>query len=149
MDTVVRSLAIYLFLLVLFRLTGKRSLAQITTFDFVLLLIISEAIQQGLLGNDYSMINAILAATTMVTLDVFLSIFKQRSRRFEQVLEGSPMVILENGRPLKDRMEKERVDESDILETARQSHGIERIEQIKFAVLERSGDISIIPKETP
>lgn len=145
MESVIRAAAVYLFLLVVFRLSGQRTLAQITTFDLVLLLIISEAIQEALIGNDHSMTNAALVVLTLVGLNVGLSILKQRSKSAEKVLEDVPLVLVAEGRVLKERMDKVRVDEDDILEAARSLHGLERLDQIRFAVLERSGDISIIP----
>lgn len=146
MESVFRALFIYTVLMVLFRITGKRSLGQITTFDFVLLLIISEAIQNGMVGTSYSITNALVLVVTLVTVDVALSLVKRRSPRLEQFLDGTPVVIVENGRPLRDRMDKERVDESDVLSAARRE-GLERMSQIKYAVLERNGQISIIPRE--
>ncbi|MCC6628606.1 MAG: DUF421 domain-containing protein [Chloroflexi bacterium] len=147
MDSVIRAIAVYAVLLLIFRIAGKRSLAQISTFDFVLLLIISEAIQQALLGNDSSMTNALLVVVTLVGLDIGLSLIKQRSQQLEKVVDGMPVVLLADGKPIKERMDKERVDESDILVAARSIQGLERLDQIKYAVLEQSGGISIIPKE--
>jgi uncharacterized membrane protein YcaP (DUF421 family) len=147
MDTMVRSAAIYLFLLVVFRISGKRSLAQITTFDFVLLLIISDAVQQGLISNDNSLTNALMVGTTLVGLNVALSLLKRRHPRLERVLEGTPLVLLEDGVLHKDRMSKERVDETDILSAARELQGLARMDQIAYAVVERNGGITIVPKE--
>lgn len=146
MDSVFRAVAIYAFLLVLFRLAGKRSLAQITTFDFVLLLVIGEATQQALLGNDFSLINAFVVVLTLLGLDVGLSLLKQRSTVLDKLVDDVAVVIVDDGRPLKDRMDKARIDKSDILAAARELQGLERIDQIKYAVLERSGGISVIPK---
>lgn len=145
MDAVVRAVVIYLFLLLLFRLAGKRTLAQITTFDFVLLLIVSEATQQALLGNDFSITNAVLVIVTLVGLDIALSLWKQRSPAFDRLIDSVPVLILEHGRPIQERMQKLRVDEADILTAARELHGLERLDQIKYAVMERSGGISVIP----
>ena len=146
MESVVRALAIYAVLLVLFRITGKRSLGQITTFDFILLLIISEAIQNGMVGSSYSLTNALVLVTTLVIVDVGLSLLKRRSARLEKYLDGTPLVIVEQGRPLRDRLDKSRVDEEDVLAAARRE-GLERMEQIKYAVLERNGQISIIARD--
>ncbi len=147
MDSVLRATAIYIFLLLIFRIAGRRTLAQMTNFDLLLLLLTGEATQQGLLGNDYSLTNAFLVILTLIGLDVGLSLWKQRSPQLDKLVDGVPMVIVEDGRPLKDRMDKARVDESDILTAARVLQGLERMEQIKYAVLERSGGISIIPKQ--
>lgn len=147
MDAVLRASAIYFFLLLIFRLSGKRSIAQITTFDFVLLLIISEATQQALLGQDFSLTNAFLVIVTLVGINIGLSLLKQRSPRIEKILEDEPLIIVDEGRPLLDRMKKVRVDEEDVLIAARILQGLERMDQIKYAVLERNGGISIIPKQ--
>lgn len=147
MDAVLRASAIYFFLLLIFRLSGKRSIAQITTFDLILLLIISEATQQALLGQDFSLTNAFLVIVTLVGIDIGLSLLKQRSQRIEKILEDEPLIIVEEGRPLLNRMKKVRVDEADVLIAARILQGLERMDQIKYAVLERNGGISIIPKQ--
>ena len=147
MDAVLRASAIYFFLLLIFRLSGKRSIAQITTFDLILLLIISEATQQALLGQDFSLTNAFLVILTLVGIDIGLSLLKQRSQRIEKILEDEPLIIVDEGRPLLDRMKKVRVDEEDVLIAARILQGLERMDQIKYAVLERNGGISIIPKQ--
>lgn len=146
MDSVLRAAAVYVFVLLLFRITGKRSLSQITTFDFVLLLIVSEATQQALLGDDFSIVNAFIVIGTMIGINIALSEFKRRWNWLEKVLEDTPLVLVENGKLHRDRMEKERVDEDDILSSARKSQGLERLDQIKYAVLEREGQISIIPR---
>ena len=146
MESVIRPAFVYLFVLVLLRLTGKRTLAQITTFDFVLLLIISEATQQALIGEDNSMINSAIVVATLVGLNVLMSLLKQRWPWVDRMLDDVPIVIVENGKPLKDRMDKVRVDENDVLDAARQIHGLERMDQIRHAILERDGQISIIPR---
>ena len=147
MDSILRGAVVYVVLLILFRISGKRSLAQITTFDFVLLLIIAEAIQQAMIDADDSMTNAFLIVVTLLGLDISLSLLKGHSQLLEKLVDDVPLVIVEDGRPLKDRMDKARVDESDILQSARELQGLERMDQIKYAVLERSGGISIVPKQ--
>ncbi|HET6380027.1 MAG TPA: YetF domain-containing protein [candidate division Zixibacteria bacterium] len=146
MDSVLRAVAIYAVLLVVFRIAGKRALSQITTFDFVLILVIGEATQQALLGSDFSLTNAALVIVTLVGLDIGLSLLTSKLPGLKPWVEDVPLVIVEDGRMLKDRMAKSRVDEADILEEARRLQGLERLEQIKYAVLERNGGISIIPK---
>ncbi len=147
MDSILRGAVVYAVLLVLFRIVGKRTLAEITTFDFVLLLIISEATQQAMIDNDNSMTNAFLIITTLLGLDIGLSLLGRRFRIVDRLVDDVPLVLVEDGRVLKDRMTKSRVDETDILQSARQLQGLERMDQIKYAVLERSGGLSIIPKE--
>jgi uncharacterized membrane protein YcaP (DUF421 family) len=146
MDAIVRGLAVYLFLLILFRIAGRRTLGNITNFDFVLLLIISEATQNAMIGNDYSVTNGFLVILTLVGLDIVFSFMKQRFPAMERYVDGLPLVLVDQGRPLKELMTRARVDEQDILASAREKHGLERMEQIKYAILETNGMISIIPK---
>ena len=146
MESVIRPALVYLFLLLLLRLTGKRTLAQITSFDFVLLLIISEATQQALIGEDNSMINGMIVVTTLIALNILMSLLKQRYKWVDRLLDDIPLVIVADGKPLKDRMDKARVDEDDVLDAAREIHGLERMDQIRHAILERDGAISIIPR---
>ncbi|MBC7834575.1 MAG: DUF421 domain-containing protein [Phycisphaerales bacterium] len=146
MESVLRSLTVYIVLLLIFRVTGKRTLAQITTFDFVLLLIVSESTQQAMVGEDFSVTNAVLVIMTLFVADYGLAMLKRTLPRLDKLLEGCPLVLVEDGTPLKDRMRKVDVEESDILESARETQGLARMEQIKYAVLERTGQISIIPR---
>lgn len=110
MDAILRGFIIYLFLLVLFRIAGRRTLGQMTNFDFVLLLIISEATQNAMIGNDFSLTNGMLVILSLVGLDIAFSLLKQRFPALNRHLEGLPLVLVEQGRPLKELMRKSRVD---------------------------------------
>jgi uncharacterized membrane protein YcaP (DUF421 family) len=145
MDAVLRAVAMYAVLLLLFRVAGRRTLAEITTFDFVLLLIIGEATQQALLGEDFSFINAFVVIVTLLFIDIVLALWKARSAAVERMLDGVPTVIVEHGRCIEALMKKARVDQDDVMEAARRLQGIERLDQIKYAVIEVNGGISIIP----
>jgi uncharacterized membrane protein YcaP (DUF421 family) len=145
-DSIFRAAAVYVFVWLVLRVAGKRTLTEATTFDLVLLLIISETTQQAMIDSDHSVTNAFLLIVTLVGIDVMTSIWKQRSRTVAKVMDGVPLIILEDGRLLEDRARQVRVEEADVLLAARQAHGLERLDQIKYAVLERSGGISIIPK---
>jgi uncharacterized membrane protein YcaP (DUF421 family) len=147
MESVIRAGAVYFIMLVIFRLAGNRSIAQLTAFDFVLLLIVSEAIQQAMITSDSSLTNAFLLVVTLVGLDIMMSLWKQRSSRVEKILDGVPVLIMENGKLHPDRMKRERVDEADILASARERHGVERLDQVKHAVVEATGGISVIPQK--
>ena len=145
MDIVARGIAIYLVLLVLFRLMGKRALNKATTFDFVLLLIISETTQQALVGDDFSLTTCFVLVTTLLATDLVFSWFKGWSRGAAKVLDDIPLVVVENGVVRRDRMAKARIDDEDILSAARELAGLERMSQVRYAVLEQDGKISIIP----
>lgn len=147
MNPVIRGFAVYVFVLIVFRILGKRSLKEVTTFDFVLLLIISEATTDALIGEDFSLTACFVMVCTLVGTDYIFSKLKDHFKWFDLVSEGAPLVIVEKGKPLQGRMEKSRVDEQDVLEAARLLHGLETLDQIKYAVLERDGSISIIPME--
>lgn len=148
MDSVLRAAAIYLVLMVLFKIAGRRSLAELTTFDLVLLMVIGEATQQALLGDDFSLVNAVLVIVTLIAIDIGFSLVKQRSLGFSRLLDGGPTILVEQGRVLHQRLKHARLDEEDILEASRSAQGIVDISQIKFAILERNGKISIIPYES-
>lgn len=146
MEAVVRAAVVYLFLMVLFNITPKRAIASLDTFDFVLLLIISEATQNALVGKDFSLTHSFLAISTLTGIALVMGWAKTRFNSVEKLLSGTPIVIAVNGEPIRTRMRKNQIDDEDILSAARQAHGLERLDQIKFAVLEASGDITIVPK---
>jgi uncharacterized membrane protein YcaP (DUF421 family) len=147
MDIFLRTFTIYLFLLVIFRLSGKRTLSELSTFDFILLLIISEATQNALIEEDYSLTRGLVVILILVLLDLTLSILKKRFPSVEKFTEGVPVILVDHGKLIGKNLTMTHVTHDDIMQTARQSQGLERMEQIKYAVLENSGGISIIPME--
>jgi uncharacterized membrane protein YcaP (DUF421 family) len=147
MDTIIKGAVIYVFLLLIFRISGKRTMYDATVFDFVLLLIIAETTQQALLGDDFSLTNGLLLIMTLIILDIIISLLKQKFNPIEKLVDGSPLIIMDKGQLLRDRMRKERIDEADIMESARDLHGLQRLDQIKYAILEKNGKITIIPQE--
>ncbi|HEY1008094.1 MAG TPA: YetF domain-containing protein [Sphingobacteriaceae bacterium] len=142
---VVRSAIVYLFVFLILRVGGKRTVGEMTTFDLVLLLIISEATQEALLDGDQSLTGGMLAIGTLIFVDIAVSKLTARFRTVDKVVNSVPVVILKDGKPLADRMQQERVSEEDVLEAARGTHGLESLDQIKYAILEKDGSISIIP----
>jgi uncharacterized membrane protein YcaP (DUF421 family) len=146
MDSVIRALAIYAALLVVTRLSGRRTLAQVSVFDFVLLLILAETASQGLLGDDSSITNSILVFVTLALTDVVLAYLKSFSPRLGVLIDGTQTVLISGGRLDEKALSRARVGIDEILESARASHGLARLDQIDCAVLEISGGISIIPK---
>src|SRR5688572_21651224 len=145
MESVIRGLVVYAFLLLVFRLAGKRTLSESTNFELVLLLIISETTQQAMVNNDHSVTNGFILILTLVGCTVTLSWLKQRFPTWEKVLDDVPTIVVENGRLLQDRMQKLQVDEQDILESARELQALENIAEIKYAIVERNGNITVIP----
>src|SRR5688572_10907335 len=111
MESIIRGAIVYVVLLVLFRIAGKRSLAEVTTFDLVLLLIISEATQQAMIDNDNSMTNALLLVVTLIGMNILFSLLARRWPGFGKLIDDVPLVIVEDGKLLQDRMHRERVSE--------------------------------------
>ena len=147
METLFRAALVYLFLTLLFRLAGKRTLSQVTPFDLVLLLIISETVQQAMIAEDNSMTNAALLVLTLIGIDIVLSWLKQRWAWLDRVMDDRPLIIVQDGKPIEDRMKRERVSEGEVMASARHTQGVRRMEDIAYAVLETDGKISIIQKQ--
>ncbi|WBU48466.1 DUF421 domain-containing protein [Kosakonia pseudosacchari] len=148
MDMVLRAIAIYLVLMVVFKIAGRRALLQMTSFDLILLLIISEATQQALLGNDFSVTGAALTIITLVVVDILFGTLKKNVKGAENLIDGTPVVLVENGQMLENKMREADITRDDIMVSARNNQGIADLAEIKFAILERNGHISIIPKNS-
>ncbi|MCP1437943.1 uncharacterized membrane protein YcaP (DUF421 family) [Erwinia persicina] len=146
METVLRAASMYLLLLVVLKIAGRRTLMEMTSFDLILLLIISEATQQALLGNDFSVTGASLTIITLVVVDILFGMLKARFPRLDMLIDGTALILVENGSLLPERARKAGISEEDILNSARSTAGLERLDQIKFAILEKNGKISIIPQ---
>lgn len=146
MESIWRGAVTYLFVWLVFRIAGKRSLAQITTFDAVLLLIISETTQAALLDNDNSMTNSFLLITTILGIEVVTSYLKCSFPTLEKVIDGAPLVLLDERGILEQHLKHERIDHDDILSAARHQ-GVGTMEEVRYAVLEQSGGITIVAKK--
>jgi len=148
MDSFLRAASIYVFLLVIFRISGRRTLADMTMFDFILLLIIGEATQQALLGEDFSVTNSVIVIVTLLLIDILVSLAKGRSQVLSKWIDGVPTIIVADGKPIHERLRKARVTEDDVMEAARRLQGLERMDQIKYAVIEVNGGITIVPQHS-
>lgn len=146
MESVIRGAAVYFLLLVIMRFSGRRTLAEITPFDFVLMLIIAETTQQALLGDDFSITNAFVLIVTLIGVDIGLSYLKRWSPTAARLLEGVPTVLVRNGKMDRRAMHRARIDESEILAAARLRQGLHSMDDIDHAVLENDSGISVIPK---
>ncbi len=144
-SSVVRAAIVYCLILLLLRLAGKRTMAEMTTFDLVIVLILSEAVQPAMVGDDNSLTNAALLVATLIAMDVFLGYVKSKSARASRWLDDVPTVLIREGVPDQDAMSRAGIGLDDVMESARHQ-GIASQEEIRFAILERAGGISIIPK---
>ncbi|WP_052101306.1 DUF421 domain-containing protein [Novilysobacter arseniciresistens] len=100
-----------------------------------------------MMGDDFSVTTALVLVSTLVLMELGLAFIKQHSKTAERWLDDAPLVVVEDGKPLQERMDRARVDVEDVLEAARSSHGLENLSQVKYAVLERGGTISVIPRK--
>lgn len=146
MDMVLRAIAIYLILLIVIKIAGRRTLMQMTSFDLILLLIISEATQQALLGEDFSVTGAMLTIITLVVVDILFGYLKKKIPGAENLIDGVPVILVAHGAANQTKLQKVSVSCDDIMLAARQNHGILEMKEIKYAILERNGQISIIPE---
>lgn len=146
MELIFRATGVYFFLLLLIRATGKRELGELSTMDFVLLLMISEALQEGLVGFDLSITGGFILASTLGFWHAAITFASYRSQTLRDVLNGVPVLLINKGKPDETAMRAERVPLDDIESEARQV-GIDSLEQVEKAVLESTGKISIIPKQ--
>ncbi|MFN8571217.1 MAG: DUF421 domain-containing protein [Gemmatimonadaceae bacterium] len=142
---VLRAIIVYGFVLFILRLAGKRTLGEMTTFDLVILLILSEAIQPAMVGGDNSMTNAMLIVAALVGSDVFLGVAKDQSPRLARWLDDVPTVLVRAHEVREDALKRCRIGLDDVVEAARKQHGIMELHEIAWAILERDGTISIVP----
>ncbi|HWE77463.1 MAG TPA: YetF domain-containing protein [Pseudolabrys sp.] len=145
MDSVIKAAVVFFALWAIIRVSGRRTLGEMTAFDFILFMIIGGSTQRAITGQDYSLTNALLLVATFVVLDIALSVVELRWPPMRRVLNGMPMILVENGFLMTERMKRARITQDNILESARRLHGLERIDQIKFAILEATGEITIVP----
>jgi uncharacterized membrane protein YcaP (DUF421 family) len=147
MDLVFRALVLFGGVYILLRVVGRRELAQMAPIDFILLIVLGDAIQQGLTQDDYSVTGAFLVIFTIAVIQVVLGYVTFRSTRLRTVLEGEPMVLVEDGRVIEKNLRRSRIAAEELAEEARLSQ-VTSLKDVAWAVLETSGKISIIPKKS-
>lgn len=143
MDVVLRAVIIYLLVFGFTRALGRRELSSLQPFDFILLVVIGDLIQSGVTQNDLSVTGVFLVVCTIGVMQVFTSYLSFRFGRMRRILEGEPIVLVDNGKVIRRNMRRERLTIDDLAEKARMSE-IESLNDIKWAVLETNGDISFI-----
>jgi uncharacterized membrane protein YcaP (DUF421 family) len=147
MDLVLRTAAVFAFLLLLTRVIGRRELSALQPFDLILLIILGDAVQQGLTQDDYSLTGAFLVIGTFAVLQVFVSWVGYRFPRARPVLEGAPIIVVQDGEVIERNLRRERLTVEEIAEEARSQH-IAHLADVRWAVLETNGNISFIPKSS-
>lgn len=147
METVIRVTIIYLALLLGLRILGKREFSKLSTMELVTLLLIPELFAQALVREDFSITNAFVAVATLFSLVFLTSLLAQKNEKIEGIIEGNPAVLVEHGRLIEENLNKERVTPGEVFSAMRKS-GLERLEQVKWAILEGDGKISVVPEES-
>jgi uncharacterized membrane protein YcaP (DUF421 family) len=147
MDLVFRALVLFGAVYLLLRIVGRRELAQMAPIDFILLIVLGDAIQQGLTQDDYSVTGALIVIITIAVIQVVLGWVTFRSKRLRTVLEGEPVVLIEDGRVIEKNLKRSRIAAEELAEEARLSQ-VASLDDVAWALLETSGKISIIPKQS-
>jgi uncharacterized membrane protein YcaP (DUF421 family) len=145
-EFIVRGLIVYVFLIGLLRLTGRRQIGQLAPFDLVLLLVLSNAVQNAMNGGDNSVGGGLISATTLVAVNWLVSHATFRNKRLARAIEGRPQVIVHNGRVYRDVMQREQLTQSE-LDAALRAAGCACVDDVHFAVLENNGQISVRVRE--
>ena|SRR5438552_3226043 len=145
MDIALRAIALYAFLVLVTRVVGRRELSSLSPFDLILLIVLGDAIQQGLTQDDYSVIGAVIAVATIATLQVGTSYLSFRSKRARRVLEGLPIVLIERGGVVERNLRRERMSLDDVAEEMR-AQQIASVDEVEWGILESNGTISFIKK---
>ena len=146
LDIVVRTAVIYLTLLVLIRVTGKRQVGQLTPFDLLLLLLLANAVQNAMVGPDTSVQGGLVAAGTLFAVNVAVAWTVRRSRKAAKVVEGTPTLLIRHGRMLVENLRHEGITEDDLLRALRE-HGVEDVSLVRVAILEVDGTISVLRED--
>ncbi len=141
-----KAAAIYIALLVGMRLLGRRQMGQMSVYDLILIVIVGNAVQNALLGNDTTLAGGLISALALLLLNRGLSTLAVRSPTVEHLVIGEPMLIVKEGHPLRRAMRKEGVTKEELMGAVRE-HGVRTLEEVKLGVLEVDGSITIVPKE--
>jgi uncharacterized membrane protein YcaP (DUF421 family) len=145
MDIVLRGIVLFVFVSFIMRIVGRRELSSMGAIDLVLLIVLGDSIQQGLTQDDYSVTGAMIAVSIIAVMQVSLSYVGFRFRRLRPVLEGEPIVIVQDGRVIEKNLHRDRITVDEVLEEARQQQ-IASLDDVAWAVLEPNGQISFLPK---
>ena len=141
-ELIVRGLVVYVFLIALLRLTGKRQIGQLSPFDLVLLLILSNAVQNSMNAGDNSLIGGLISATTLVAVNYMVGLITFKSKKLEAIIDGRPQVLIHDGKLFEDVMNEAKLTRRELDATLRQS-GYFQIADIKLAILENNGSVTV------
>lgn len=146
LEKIVRPLIVYFALLVLFRLFGKRELAQLNPFDLIVLLTISNTVQNAIIGNDNSVTGGLIGAVTLLVMNFIIVRFMYNHEKLERLVEGDATLLIENGRIMKERLDKELITLAE-LEAACHRQGFESLDEVQRAILEPGGTLAFFGRK--
>ena len=146
MDIAIRSAVIFFFIYLLMRIIGRRELSSLEPFDLILLVVLGDSVQQAVTQDDYSVTGAFIVVSTIALLQVFVSYLNFKVPRLRSVIDGEPIVIVQDGRVIEGNARRERLTLDDIAEAARLQQ-IASLEDVQWAVLETSGELSFVEKQ--
>src|SRR3989442_15411296 len=146
-ELIFRGVVVYTFLLALLRVTGKRQVGQLAPFDLVLLLVLSNAVQNSMNGGDNSLVGGLISATTLVGLNFLIGLITYKSKKLEAIIEGRPQVLVHNGKLFEDVMASAKLTHHELDSALRQA-GCNCIEEVHSAILENNGSISVVARHT-
>jgi uncharacterized membrane protein YcaP (DUF421 family) len=146
LEKIVRCVIVYLFLLVVFRVMGKRQLGQMTAFDLIVLLIISELVQNAMIGEDNSVTGGLISVTTLVLLNAGVAWMTYRFKAAERLVEHAPTILVRHGRVLWENVRREHMTPAEF-RSALRHNGVASLHQVRFVLLEEDGRLSVIRKE--
>lgn len=145
-DVFLRTAIIYLFLVAALRLSGKREVGQMSVLELVVVLVISDAVQNSMVGENSTLWGGIVAVGTLLLMDRAVKMLSDRSPRVRKAIEGEPRLLVRDGRLLTRALREEKIDPDEVRAAVR-AHGLLRVEDVRIAVLETDGSISVIPRE--
>lgn len=145
-EVVLRTAIVYVFLVAVIRISGKREVGQMSVLELVVILIISDAVQNSMVGENVTIWGGMVAVLTLVGLDLSIKALTGRSRRLRVAIEGEPRLLIRDGRVLQKALRDEKVEIEEVRAALRE-HGLERVEDVRLAVLETDGSISVVPRE--
>ena len=145
-ELVVRSAAVYLFLILILRVSGKRQIGQLAPFDLVLLLVLANAVQNSMTGGDNSLVGGLISCTTLVVLNYMVGYATFRNAKLEEIVEGRPQVLVHKGKVMQDVMNDTKVTRNE-LEAALRQGGCPEVTDCYSAILENNGVISVVKKK--
>lgn len=145
-EFILRGVVIYIFLLLILRLSGKRQTGQLSPFDLVLLLVLSNAVQNSMNGGDNSLIGGMISAGTLVLLNHFVGQLTFKSKFLEKVIEGQPKILIHNGKIDHNVLSSEMMTQHE-LDLALRQTGVLSAEEVHIAIIENNGAVSVIPKK--